>query len=63
MPHYVIESKKPETASAPRLVEAGNQAQALRHVVADVLSVRLAEPADFIKLTKAGVECETVKEE
>jgi hypothetical protein len=63
MPHYVIESKKPETAAAPRLVEAGNQAQALRHVVADVLSVRLAEPADFIKLTKAGVECETVKEE
>ena len=63
MPHYVVESKKPETAAAPRLVEAASQAQALRHVVSDVLCVRLAEPTDFIKLTKAGVECETVGEE
>jgi hypothetical protein len=45
------------------MVEAGNQAQALRHVVSDVLSVRLAEPADFIKLTRAGIEAEIVKEE
>jgi hypothetical protein len=60
MPHYVIESKKPEAAAA-RLVEADNQAQALRYVVADTLSVRLAEPGDFIRLTKAGVECETIE--
>jgi hypothetical protein len=63
MPHYVIEPKKPDTATGSRLVESSNQAQALRHVVADTLTVRLAEPADFIRLTKAGVECETVKEE
>lgn len=62
MPHYCIESKKPDGASVLRVVEAKNQARALSHVVEDTLVVRLAEPGDFMRLAKAGNEIERVSE-
>jgi hypothetical protein len=58
MPHYVVEPKAEHEASAVRIVDAKNQARALAHVVEDTLTVRLAEPADFVSATKAGVEIE-----
>lgn len=59
MPHYAIQSKKPDADnSALRIVEAKNQARALSHVVEDTLTVRLAEPADFMALAKASGEIE-----
>jgi hypothetical protein len=61
MPHYVIEPKKPEDATKLRIVEAKNQARATSHVVEDTLTVRLAEPKDFVALTKAGSEIEQAK--
>jgi hypothetical protein len=63
MPHYAIQSKKPDAANGTlRIVEAKNQARALSHVVEDTLTVRLAEPKDFVALTKAGNEIEQVAE-
>jgi hypothetical protein len=60
MPHYTVESKKNGDDSAPalRIVEAKNQARALSHVVEDTLTVRLAEPMDFVRLTRANGEIE-----
>lgn len=66
MPHYhvTINPTKAESASAVvRIVEAKNQARAIAHVVADTVFVKLAEPADFMALAKAGGEIETAKEE
>lgn len=59
MPHYCIESKNLGDATVLRVVEAKNQARALAHVVEDTLIVRLAEPRDFVSLTKAGGEIES----
>lgn len=62
MPHYTIQSKKPDAENATlRVVEAKNQARALAHVVEDTLTVRLAEPRDFVALTRANGEIETAK--
>lgn len=58
MPHYIVEPKAEHDASAVRIVEAKNQARALAHVVENTLTVRIAEPADFVNATKAGVEIE-----
>jgi Mn-dependent DtxR family transcriptional regulator len=59
VPHYCIEAKKPNgEANGLRIVEAKNQARALSHVVEDTLTVRLADPLDYVKLTKAGHEIE-----
>ncbi len=62
MPHYTIQSKKldPENTTL-RIVEAKNQARALSHVVEDTLTVRLAEPKDFVALTRADREIEQAK--
>lgn len=59
MPHYCIESKKPDGTPALRVVEAKNQARALSHVVEDTLTVRLAEPKDYVALTRANGEIES----
>jgi Mn-dependent DtxR family transcriptional regulator len=63
VPHYVIEPKQPAAEDGPRLriVEAKNQARALSHVVEDTLVTRIAEPKDFVTLTKAGGEIESAK--
>lgn len=58
MPFYVIEPKKPEDVTKLRIIEAKNQARALSHVVEDTLTVRIAEPSDFMNLAKAGSEIE-----
>lgn len=58
MPHYIVEPKAPHEAEAVRIVDAKNQARALAHVVEDTLVVRLAETADIVAATKAGVEVE-----
>ena len=57
MPHYCIESKQNATDGAPstlRIVEAKNAARALSHVVEDTLTIRSAEPSDYMKLATAG---------
>jgi hypothetical protein len=62
MPHYVIEPSKPsEDGPRMRIVDAKNQARALSHVVEDTMTVRLAEPADFMALARASGEIETAK--
>ncbi len=61
MPHYIIESTNPAAGLPPRIVDAKNQARALSHVVEATLRVRLAEPADFMALAKAGNEIESAK--
>lgn len=58
MAHYVIEPKKPDDPTRMRVVESKTKAAALAHVVEDTLKVRLAEPMDFVSLTKAGGEIE-----
>lgn len=68
MPHYRIKLKKNdfrdlETMSDDkiRVVEAKNQAQALKFVVEDSLEVALAEPQDFMNLQKQGGAIEVAK--
>lgn len=62
MPHYVIEPKQPVADGPPlRIVQAKNQARALSHIVEDTLVTRIAEPKDFVTLTKAGGEIESAK--
>lgn len=68
MPHYRIKLKKNdfrdlETMSDDkiRVVEAPNQAQALKFVVNDSLDIQLAEPRDFMDLQKQGGAIEVAK--
>jgi hypothetical protein len=72
MPHYTITvqpSKKLDDEgeavhkSLTRIIKAKNEARAIAFVVSDTLSVKLAEPADFMALAKAGGEIETAKED
>ena len=65
MPHYqiTVTPAKTEATVVTRIVEAKNQARAIAFVVEDILSVKLAEPADFMALARAGGAIETAKEE
>lgn len=46
-----------------RLVRAGSQAQALRHVAAETLAVSLASQQDLVELLGAGVKVDDAKAE
>lgn len=52
---YIVTDK----TGASRLVQALNQAQALRHVARDTYTVRSASALDVISLMQAGVQPET----
>lgn len=64
MPDYVVSiSTKPAAADAQpviteRLVRAPNQARAVSHVVADTVTVALAETEDIVRCAKNGVDLE-----
>ena len=69
MPHYKVVirgAEHPEESidreDVTRIIEARNQARALAHVVADTITVSLAEPLDFMALANAGGSIETAKE-
>jgi len=62
VPHYCIESKPTDAASQNlRIVEAKNAARALSHVVEDTLTIRPAQPKDYMALAKTGREIESAK--
>jgi len=51
----------PKVSEAPqvRLVEASNQAQAMRHVAKDTMNVTVASQQDLVKALGSGVKVET----
>lgn len=64
MPHYLITVAPAKSdVSVTRIVEAKNQARAIAHVVSDTVSVKLAEPGDFMALARANGEIEVAKED
>lgn len=70
MPKYLITTTIPgptpaidEPAKRERLVDAPNQAQAIRHVVGDTITCEVAEIEDAMRLAAAGVKLEKVAAE
>lgn len=59
---YVV-SQKAGDAALERLVRASNSIQALRHVVADTMTVTLATQDGLVRLIAAGVKVEDAKGE
>ena len=59
---YRVTAKRPD-GPKPRLVKASSQAQALRHVVEDTLTVELASQDDLVALVATGVKVEAVNSE
>jgi len=57
---YVVHDNATQKA---RLIEAGNPAQAVRHVAAEQFMVRVASPYDVAQLVSSGVTLETTKPE
>jgi hypothetical protein len=51
-----------KTPTDSRLVRAPNQAQAIRHVAAGILSAEVATQDDLVTLVKAGVDIEQAGE-
>lgn len=56
MPEYIVKDK---ATGKVRLVDADNNAQALRHVATDVFEVRVATRKEMFLLAGQGVELET----
>lgn len=56
---YVITGKD----GAQRLVQAGTQAQALRHVATDQFTVKAASASEVIELMQSGVQPEMASAE
>ena len=57
---YVVTPNGPADAkdAKPRLVEAPNTAQALRHVAADSFDVHIPTQTELVKLVQMGVKVE-----
>jgi hypothetical protein len=55
---YAVSPKVTTEASAPRLIRAGNQSQALRHVAKDTLNVTVASQDDLVAGLTKGVKVE-----
>lgn len=68
MPKYLVTIKNPVDASnslnpvRERLVDAPNEARALRHVVDDTIEIRIATVEDAMRLAPAGVAIEKAAE-
>ena len=56
---YIVSDKQ----GAQRIVQAANQAQALRHVATDQFTVKAASASEVIDLMTAGVKPETASAE
>lgn len=56
---YIVSDK----GGAQRIVQACNQAQALRHVATDQFTVKAANASEVIELMQAGVQPETASAE
>jgi hypothetical protein len=56
---YIVADK----SGAQRIVQAINQAQALRHVATDQFTVKAASASEVIDLMTAGVKPETASNE
>ena len=56
-----LEDRKPIVVE--RIVRAKNEAQAIRHVVSDTLTVARASIDDAMRLAKAGCSIETASDE
>lgn len=68
MPTYLLKTaikfNHPDTpAFTERLVEAKNQAQAIRHVTSDTITCEVVEIADAMRLAAAGVKLEKATEQ
>lgn len=63
MPDYLITTSIDSDTSRTRIVRAKNQAQAIKHVVADTLRVAVASIDDAMKLAREGGAIETAKED
>jgi len=66
MPEYLIRTtipSEPKGATSERIVRARNQAQALRHVVADTIDVKLATIDDAMRIAAAGGTVEKARDE
>lgn len=68
MPDYLITTKIPGNkldadASRERIVRAKNQAQAIKHVVADTLTCEVASIDDAMALARTGGMVELAKED
>lgn len=73
MPDYLITStlkifkttaplETPETCKVERLVRAKNQASALKHVLADTITVESAGTEDAMRIAAAGGKLELAEE-
>lgn len=65
MPDYVVKFTLPgvEKPACVRLVRAKNQAQALRHVTNDMVTLDVATTEDVMSVAAAGGALETAAEE
>lgn len=63
MPDYlIIVSARPDSADQrERIVRARNESSALKHVIADTITIDRATIDDAMRLAKEGVEVEVVK--
>lgn len=60
---YCITPKGDDGISKARLVDAPNQAQALRHVAASGFDIKLASQQRLVALLKIGIEVEKAGED
>jgi hypothetical protein len=66
MPDYIIRTtitRGDEHDTTVRLVRAKNQAQALKHVVADTITIDAATTEDVMSVAAAGGALETAAED
>lgn len=61
MPDYLIITKLDSDTKTERIVRAKNGASALKHVVADTITVRSAEIDDAMRLAGAGGKVEVAE--
>lgn len=59
MPDYLIITSLDSDQKRERIVRAKNEAQAIKHVVSDTLTVRRAEIDDAMRLASQGGTVET----
>lgn len=62
MPDYLVITQIEETVKTERIVRAKNSAAALRHVVADTITVRQAQIDDAMRLAAAGGKVEEAQQ-
>jgi hypothetical protein len=61
MATYLLKTSIDSDTSRERLVKAKTQAQALKHVVGDTITCKVADADDCVRLGGAGVAIEEAK--